>query len=517
MYCDYVVVGTGSAGSVIANRLSAIPGARVVVLEAGPMDDDNFVHIPAAFAKLFRGPLDWNYRTEPQKEVGGREIFWPRGKVLGGSSSMNAMMWVPGFPADYDEWAEHAGEQWDYAHLRPYFDRAENGALVISPQRSPRPSTAAWLRAAVQAGYRVTSPDDPVVDGFCETAVNQRRGARWSCADAYLKPVLYRNNLTLITGATARRVLIENNRAIGIEFDDAGGTRHTVRASAEVVLCAGAVNTPQLLMLSGIGDPDHLREFGIDIVHAAPEVGRNLLDHLVVPLGFDVAGDSLFGAEKPRELANYLLRRRGMLTSNVGEAYGFVRSRPDLDLPDLELIWAPAPFFDEGIGEPYGGHAIATGPILLRPRSTGTVTLRSPDPAAAPVIDPNYLSDPYGVDRAAVMEGLRVTARIAAAPALREIVGRIARPPHAVRLDDETLERAIDTCAHTLYHPVGTCRMGRDAASVVDPELRVRGVAGLRVADASVMPTIVRGHTHAPTVIIGEKAADLIAADRGHR
>lgn len=517
MYCDYVVIGTGSAGSVIANRLSAIPGARVVVLEAGPMDDDNFVHIPAAFAKLFRGPLDWNYRTEPQKEVGGREIFWPRGKVLGGSSSMNAMMWVPGFPADYDEWAEHAGEQWDYAHLRPYFDRAENGTLVISPQRSPRPSTAAWLRAAVQAGYRMTSPADPVVDGFCETAVNQRRGARWSCADAYLKPVLYRNNLTLITGATARRVLIENNRAIGIEFDDAGGTRHTVRASAEVVLCAGAVNTPQLLMLSGIGDPDHLREFGIDIVHAAPEVGRNLLDHLVVPLGFDVAGDSLFGAEKPRELANYLLRRRGMLTSNVGEAYGFVRSRPDLDLPDLELIWAPAPFFDEGIGEPYGGHAIATGPILLRPRSTGTVTLRSPDPAAAPVIDPNYLSDPDGVDRAAVMEGLRVTARIAAAPALREIVGRIARPPHAVRLDDETLERAIDTCAHTLYHPVGTCRMGRDAASVVDPELRVRGVAGLRVADASVMPTIVRGHTHAPTVIIGEKAADLIAADRGHR
>lgn len=514
MYCDYVVVGTGSAGSVVANRLSAVPGARVVVLESGPMDDDNFVHIPAAFAKLFRGPLDWNYLTEPQKEVGGREIYWPRGKVLGGSSSMNAMMWVPGFPADYDEWAEHAGEQWDYAHLRRYFDRVEGGALVIAPQRSPRPSTAAWLRAAVQSGYRMTTPDQPMLDGFCETSVNQRRGARWSCADAYLKPVLYRSNLTLVTGATARRVLIEDNRAVGVEFDDADGTRRTVRASAEVVLCAGAVNTPQLLMLSGIGDPDRLREFGIGVVQAAPEVGRNLLDHLITPLGFEVPGDSLFGAEKPLELANYLLRRRGMLTSNVGEAYGFVRSRPELDLPDLELIWAPAPFFDEGVGEPYGGHAIATGPVLLRPRSTGTVTLRSPDPAATPVIDPRYLSDPDGVDRAAMLEGLRVTARIAAAPALRDVVGRVARPLHATRLDEETLDRAIDTCAHTLYHPVGTCRMGRDEASVVDPELRVRGVDGLRVADASVMPSIVRGHTHAPTVIIGEKAADLITADR---
>ncbi|MCB0926095.1 MAG: GMC family oxidoreductase N-terminal domain-containing protein [Mycobacterium sp.] len=514
MHCDYVVVGAGSAGSVMANRLSAARGVDVVVLEAGPMDDDRFVHIPAAFAKLFGGPLDWNYRTEPQKEVGGREIYWPRGKVIGGSSSMNAMMWVPGFPADYDEWGEHAGRQWDFAHLRPYFDRAENGALVISAQRSPRSSTAAWLRAAVQSGFRMTSPGDPVVDGFCETAVSQRRGARWSCADAYLKPVLYRPNLTLLTGATARRVVIEDNRAVGVEFDDADGKRHTVRASAEVVLCAGAVNTPQLLMLSGIGDPGRLRDFGIPIVRDAPEVGRNLLDHLITPLGFDVSADSLFGAERPLELANYLLRRRGMLTSNVGEAYGFVRSRPDMDLPDLELIWAPAPFFDEGIGEPYGGHAITTGPVLLRPRSTGTVTLGSPDPAAQPVIDPNYLSDPEGVDRAAVLEGLRVTARITAAPALKDIIGPIARPLNATRLDDETLERAIDTCAHTLYHPVGTCRMGRDAASVVDPELRVRGIAGLRVADASVMPTIVRGHTHAPAVIIGEKAADLITADR---
>lgn len=513
MQSDYIVVGTGSAGAVVANRLSADSGADVVVLEAGPMDSDKFVHIPAAFSKLFRGPMDWDYLTEPQKGVGGREIYWPRGKVLGGSSSMNAMMWVPGFPADYDEWAQHAGDEWDYAHLRPYFDRAENGALVISPQRSPRASTPAWLRAAEQTGYRITSPGHPMADGFCETAVNQRRGARWSCADAYLKPVLYRRNLRLLTNATVRKVLVGGGRAVGVEFDDADGRRQTVWAAREVILCAGAVNTPQLLMLSGIGDAAELSEFGIDVLHHAPEVGKNLRDHLITPLGFAVGHDSLFDAEKPAELANYLLRRRGMLTSNVGEAYGFVRSRPELEWPDLELIWAPAPFYDEGIGEPFG-HGIATGPVLLKPRSSGSVRLRSADPAAKPVIDPRYLSDPDGIDRAAMMEGLRVTVRIARSPALADIVGDVVRPLHAGALDDETLERALDSCSHTLYHPVGTCRMGRDERSVVDPHLRVRGVAGLRVADASVMPAIIRGHTHAPAVVIGEKAADLISAGR---
>jgi choline dehydrogenase-like flavoprotein len=266
-------------------------------------------------------------------------------------------------------------------------------------------------------------------------------------------------------------------------------------------------------MLSGIGDAADLSELGIEVVHHAPEVGKNMLDHLITPLGFAVADDSLFSAEKPAELANYLLRRRGMLTSNVGEAYGFVRSRPELPWPDLELVWAPAPFYDEGIGEPYG-EGIATGPVLLKPLSTGTVTLRSADPSAKPIIDPRYLTDPDGVDRAAMMQGLRITAKIAGARALADVVGRVVRPLHATTLDDETLERALETCSHTLYHPVGTCRMGRDDASVVDPHLRVRGVAGLRVADASVMPTIIRGHTHAPAVVIGEKAADLIAAGR---
>ena len=506
---DYVVVGTGSAGAAVANRLSADPSVQVVVLEAGSPDRNKFAHIPAAFAQLFRGPLDWDYLTEPQPGLGGRRIYWPRGKMLGGSSSMNAMMWVRGFAADYDEWGERAGRQWNYAQLEPYLRRIESGPLVISRQRSPRASTAAWLTAVQECGYRFEAPNQAEPQGFCETLVTQRRGARWSSADAYLKPIRRRKNLRVLTEATATRVVFAGDRAIGVEFDGKGG-RTVATARREVVLSAGAINTPQLLMLSGVGDTDQLARHGIVSVAHSPEVGSNLLDHLVVPLGFDVPYDSLFDAQKPLELLNYLVRRRGMLTSNVGEAYGFVRSRPDLELPDLELIYAPAPYFDEGIGDPYVGHAVVMGPILLKPQSRGTITLQTADPYDKPVIDPRYLSDDAGADREALMVGLRMCAEIARSRALRGTIGRIARPLAARKFDEETLARALESLSHTLYHPVGTCRMGNDAASVVDPELRVRGVKALRVADASVMPTIIRGHTHAPSVLIGEKAADLI-------
>lgn len=521
---DYVVIGTGSAGAVVINRLTADPANEVVALEAGPGDTNRFIGIPAAFSKLFRSEVDWDYLTEPQPELDRRQIYWPRGKVLGGCSSMNAMMWVRGFGADYDEWGKRADPQWSGAAALECYRRIEDvtaawhfvsgddsgvtGPLHISRQRSPRRLTAAWLAATRECGYPAAQPNSVSPEGFCETVVTQRRGARYSASDAYLKPAMSRKNLTLLTDATATRIIFDGTRAVGVEYQRAGQTS-VVHARREVVLCGGAINSPQLLMLSGIGNRDHLAEHGIETVHHAPEVGQNLLDHLVTPMGFDVDDDSLFSAEKPKQLINYLLRRRGMLTSNVGEAYGFVRSRPDLELPDLELIFAPAPFYDEAL-QPAAGHGVVLGPILVAPESRGQITLRSSDPHDKPVIDPRYLSDPGGVDRAAMMAGLRMCAEIAQAPSLRDVLGPVVRPRNCTELDDATLELALNTCSHTLYHPLGTCRMGSDEASVVDPQLRVRGVESLRVADASVMPSTIRGHTHAPSVLIGEKAAELI-------
>jgi choline dehydrogenase len=518
---DYVVVGTGSAGSVVAARLSADERNQVLVLEAGPKDNDRRTHMPVTWLQLFRSKFDWDYLTEPQPELNGRRIYWPRGKTLGGSSSLNAMMWVRGFAADYDEWAQHAGHDWTFSRVVEYFTRIEKlegarepdegsiGPLYISRQRSPRRSTAAWLAAVRQSGYVIERPNRPEPRGFSQVVVTQRRGARWSAADAYLRPALRRRNLRLLTEATATRVIVEGSRAVGVEFQK-NGRRQFVQARREVVLCAGAVNSPQLLMLSGIGDREQLRSHGIEVVHHSPQVGENLQDHLGTVLGFRAHGETRFAAGKSMRLANYLIRRRGMLSSSAGEAYGFVRSRPELALPDLELFFGPGPFSDQGLAEP-PGHAVTFGPILVKPRSRGRIALRSADPTAKPIIDPRYLSDSGGIDRAAMMEGLRVCAKIADAPPLKDLLGSMLRPLGATEICEETLESALNDEARTFYHPVGTCRMGTDPASVVTSRLEVRGVQGLRVADASVMPTIIRGHTHAPSMMIGAKAADLIA------
>ena len=520
---DYIIVGAGSAGAALACRLSADPSRSVLLLEAGGRDRKQEIHIPAAFSKLFRSAYDWNYDTVPQPQLGGRTIYWPRGKMLGGSSSLNAMMWVPGFGADYDNWAQAAGPTWSWSSLQPYFRQVQRtagnhfapasiGAVRIEPQRSPRSHTATFLRAVQQAGLRVEAANAAEPSGFSQTMVTQHRGARFSAADAYLKPVVGRKNLVVRTGVHVNRVIFDGHRAMAVEVREANSTRD-ITARSEIVLCGGAVNTPQLLMLSGIGDPAHLKGHGIRSVVDSPQVGSNLTDHLIAGLVVRAREDTLFSAERPAELARYLLRRRGMLTSNVAEAYGFVRTRPDLPLPDIEILFAPVAYLGEGLVKP-PGHGLTLGAILLQPRSSGRITLASPDPRAKPVIDPQYLTDPDGADRAGLLAGLAICETLLRTTALSAATtGHFLAPEGGESLpEDERDALSVTRYAHTLYHPVGTARMGTDPDSVVDEQLRVRGVAGLRVADASVMPNIIRGHTNAPSMVIGEKAADLMAA-----
>jgi choline dehydrogenase len=510
---DYVIVGAGSAGCALAARLSEDASVTVALLEAGGPDDSSEIHVPAAFPKLFKTDYDWDYSTAGQPELDGRELYWPRGRMLGGSSSLNAMMWVRGHYDDYDEW-DLPG--WSYEDVVPYFKRAEgrvgsnkgdvygtSGPVTISEQRSPNETTRAFLDACAAAGLkRLPELNGPSNEGYAQTPVSQRRGRRCSAADAYLRPARRRRNLTVVTGAQVSRVVIEDGRATGVEY---GGER--VAARREVVLAAGAIGSPHLLMLSGVGDPGHLRDVGVEPVVERPEVGRHLQDHLSVAVVRRCPKDvTLASAESLPNVVRYLLARRGPFTSNVGEAVVFTRSGPSLHAPDLELIFAPVPYIAHGLAPP-DGHGVTVGVVLLQPESAGRITLASADPAAPPVIDPAYLTGESDLRR--LVHGVRRAEELLAADALKPYVGDVMEP-YVGADDDEALARYVREHAETLYHPTGTCRMGADEDSVVDPDLRVRGVEGLRVADVSVLPRITRGHTNAPAIMIGEKAADLV-------
>ena len=522
---DYIVVGAGSAGCVLASRLTEDPGTRVLLLEAGPPDNKTEISIPAAFGKLFHSEVDWDYKTEPEPELGGRQVLWPRGKTLGGSSSINAMIYMRGLPADYDGWEKLGNEGWSWQDVLPYFKRAEDnqrgadelhgagGPLHVSDLRYVNPVTRAVIQSGVETfGWtEVHDPNGESIEGIGLNQVTQYRGRRWSAASGYLKPALKRANLTVITDALAHRVVLEDGRAAGVEFSTDGAPPRTERAHREVILSAGAINSPQLLMLSGLGPAEHLKDRGIPVVVDLPGVGQDLQDHIAIGVQWLMTTPiSLLNAGSKRSLVDFLLRSRGMLTSNVAEGNGFLRTEPSLPAPDLQLVFAAVVYDPE---EEAAGivpqHGFAIGAILLQPESRGDIALASNRPADAPLIRARYLSDPGGRDLAGLVAGAKICRRLGEGRPLDPYRKEEFRPgPQATT--DADLEAYVRERAGTLYHPTSTCRMGADRMAVVDDQLRVHGVAGLRVVDASVMPRVPRGNTNAPAIMVAEKAADLI-------
>ncbi|MDT0309587.1 GMC family oxidoreductase N-terminal domain-containing protein [Streptomyces sp. DSM 44917] len=509
---DYVIVGAGSAGCVLAARLTEDPDVRVALIEAGGPDAAQEIHIPAAFPALLKTAVDWDFDTEPEPALGGRRLNLPRGRVLGGSSSLNAMIYVRGNPADYDAWARAGAEGWSWRDVLPYFLRAEDnergagphhatgGPLTVSDGRSNHPLAQAFLRAAEEAGH----PRNPDFNGPTQLGVGpyqltQRNGLRCSAAVAYLHPALERPNLTLLAGTTALRVAFEGERAVGVEVAGTGAP-HLVRAEREVILCAGAYLTPRLLMLSGVGPAAALTAMGLPVRADLP-VGQGLQDHYMALINFRTDQQSLLGVATEENAALLQTQGRGPLTSNVGEAGGFFKSSPERQLPDIQLHMAPAIFHQEGLG-PVSEHGWSWGPCVLAPVSRGAVALRSPDPTAAPRIAHRYLSEPE--DRDCIVAGLRLALEIAAQPSARAVTTGPFDVPDSD--SDADLLAFARQAGQTLFHPTSTCAIG----AVTDPALRVLGTEALRVVDASVFPAVPRGNTNAPVIMAAEKAADLI-------
>ncbi|WP_439685998.1 Alcohol dehydrogenase (Acceptor) [Cupriavidus oxalaticus] len=539
---DYIVIGAGSAGCAVAARLAEDQGATVALLEAGPHDHHFSVWAPIGFASTVpkAGPRNYAYYTEPQAGLNGRRSYQPRGRGLGGSSSINGMLYVRGHRNDYDEWAALGCKGWGFDDVLPYFRRSEHnarlandplhgsdGPLHVSDLRSPNPFSQRFVEASLQAGMAPNADfNGPTQEGAGLYQVTQRNGERWNTARAYLHRGDAadkafnggRGGLSVLTDAQALRILFEGRRATGVEIVR-NGEKQVLRTRREIVLSTGAFNSPQLLMASGIGPAAQLRGLGIDVVHDLPGVGENLQDHLDIIVNKQLHSTDLFGQtasgllRMAGEVMRYRRHRTGMVTSNFAEAGAFFRSRPELAIPDVQLVFVVALVGNRNmetrskLGHGYSCHA-----CVLRPQSRGHVRLRSADMRDAPLIDPRFLS--AAEDMAGMVAGVRAIRRIFAQPALAQYGGRelLTDDFGPDSGNEDAIRHFVRTHADTVYHPVGTCKMGIDDMAVVDPELRVRGIDGLRVADASVMPTLVGGNTNAPTIMIGEKAADLIKA-----
>lgn len=524
MTFDYIIIGAGSAGCLLANRLSADARQKVLLLEAGGKDSHPNIHIPAAFNKLFRSAVDWNYDTVPQPHMAHRPMFHPRGKVLGGCSSINAMIYIRGHRADFDGWAALGNRGWSYEDVLPYFKSYEHnlriedtfhgndGEFTICDPRSPHILTNTLLQAAQQAGYPLNEDfNGATQDGFGFYQLSQRNGARESAATAFLNPIRQRSNLKIVTKALVQRILIENGAAVGVVYK-LGDQVITAKTNREVILSAGAFNSPQLLMLSGIGDGEALQHLGIKVQQHLRGVGQNLQDHLLGGVLFHCKQNiTLDSAERfPQVLGNlwaYFTKKSGPFTSNVAEGGGFVRTQEGLAAPDMQFHFAPAYYVQHGFKNPKTGNGFGIGATLICPESRGEVRLASANPADAPLIDPKYFSDERDVQT--MIRGSKIAKDILKQPAFDPYRGDIFIPERE-DISDADMGDYLRAYSETLYHPVGTCKMGNDELAVVDDHLRVRGVQRLRVVDASIMPMIVRGNTNAATMMIAERAASLM-------
>lgn len=517
---DYIIVGAGSAGCVLANRLSANPNTTVLLLEAGGRDWNPFIHMPAGLARLVtQTGVNWNYVTTPQGQLNNRELYWPRGKVLGGSSSINAMCYIRGQAEDYDHWAELGNSGWRYADVLPYFIKSENnqrgadvyhgdnGPQHVSDLRHTNDLSHVFVEAGQQLGFaQNTDFNGAKQGGFGIYQVTQKNGRRCSTAVGYLDPVRERANLTIRIRAHSEKILFDGKRATGVRYLHQG--EQVTAHAGRVILAAGAVNSPQLLQLSGIGSAAHLAEHAIDLVQDLPGVGENLQDHLDVCVLH--ACNKSITYDHPNEIAigmKYWMTHSGMGSSNVAEAGAFVASSMSSDLrPDIQMHFVPAQLDDHGRNR-LSGHGMTIHSCFLRPHSRGTVKLASNDPHTSPLMNANYLDDQRDID--VLIEGAKLSREIFATDAFSDYRAGETLPGKNTKTDDQWVE-FIRQKAETIYHPVGTCKMGNDDMAVVDQNLNVHGISGLSVVDASIMPTLVSGNTNAPTIMIAEKTADYL-------